>query len=389
VEIRFVVPEDRDELLDLSARAFGPLATAERARRLPRLRREFAEERVLGVYDAGRLIASGRYHDMEQWWHGAAVRMGGVASVYVAPEERGRGVGARLTAALIELIADRGMPLSVLYPATAPVYRRAGYEHGGAQHWISFPADALRTLGGDRVKIRRVGPADAADVVAVQRRVHEAARDAGPIDRGEAHVRWEFEDPDLYGYLAEDGFIAYHWNDDTSEFIVERVVAGSAETVRALWAVVGSGSSIAKTVRARVSPYDPVLWLLRDRSGEQVWRSSWMLRLVDAPAAIAARGFPAGVTAEVALIVDDPLRPVNAGPWRLTVSGGKGELIRSTASGRGGRSVRVSVRGLAALYAGVPVGTLRRAGLLDGDDPAADAALDGAFAATPFMLDDF
>jgi hypothetical protein len=36
-----------------------------------------------------------------------------------------------------------------------------------------------------------------------------------------------------------------------------------------------------------------------------------------------------------------------------------------------------------------PVATLRRAGLADGGSPDADAALDGAFAATPFMLDGF
>jgi hypothetical protein len=46
-------------------------------------------------------------------------------------------------------------------------------------------------------------------------------------------------------------------------------------------------------------------------------------------------------------------------------------------------------RGLAALYAGIPVGSLRLSGLAEGGDPDADAALDGAFAATPFMVDDF
>jgi len=50
---------------------------------------------------------------------------------------------------------------------------------------------------------------------------------------------------------------------------------------------------------------------------------------------------------------------------------------------------RDGARGLAALYAGTPVATLRRAGLADGGSPAADAALDAAFAANPFMLDAF
>ncbi len=378
-----MVPEDRDDLLDLRARAFGRLSAAERERVLPRLRRDFAEERVLGVYDGSRLIGSGRYYPMEQWWLGAAVPMAGVASVYVAPEERGRGVGARLAAAMVELIAERGMPLSVLYPSIVPVYRKAGYEVAGGSHWFAFDADALRALGGDPVKIRRAGPKDAAEVVAVLRRVHAAARDAGPLDNGESHVRWDLEDPDVFAYLADDGFLSYHWNDDQTELVVELAVAGSAQTARALWSVVGSGSSIAKTVRAHISPHDPILWLLRDRSIRQTWLSAWMLRLVDAPAAVAARGFPAGVSIEASLIVDDPLRPGNAGSWRLTVADGRGALDPANASSD---AVRVDIRGLAALYAGIPAATLSRAGLLDGPDTR---ALDAAFAATPFMLDEF
>jgi len=36
-----------------------------------------------------------------------------------------------------------------------------------------------------------------------------------------------------------------------------------------------------------------------------------------------------------------------------------------------------------------PVATLRRAGLASGGTPAADAALDGAFTAAPYMLGSF
>jgi hypothetical protein len=46
-------------------------------------------------------------------------------------------------------------------------------------------------------------------------------------------------------------------------------------------------------------------------------------------------------------------------------------------------------RGVAALYAGTPVAALRLAGLASGGTPDADAALDAAFAAAPYMVDDF
>jgi hypothetical protein len=79
--------------------------------------------------------------------------------------------------------------------------------------------------------------------------------------------------------------------------------------------------------------------------------------------------------------------------WRLNVGEGRGGLVREdeavAVGADGGGILTLGARGLAALYAGAPVATLRRAGLAAGGDPTADALLDGAFAATPFMLDRF
>jgi hypothetical protein len=101
----------------------------------------------------------------------------------------------------------------------------------------------------------------------------------------------------------------------------------------------------------------------------------------------------------VPLQITDDLRAANSGRWELTVRAGVGRLSRYRtelgshpavpASPGGQAPLALSARGLAALYAGTPVATLRRAGLADGGSPAADAALDGAFAATPYMLDGF
>jgi hypothetical protein len=81
-------------------------------------------------------------------------------------------------------------------------------------------------------------------------------------------------------------------------------------------------------------------------------------------------------------------RPGNTGSWQLTVTDGVGTLIQN-----GGVSspapLLLGPRGVAALYAGTPLATLRLAGLASGGSPEADAALDAAFAAAPFMLDSF
>jgi predicted acetyltransferase len=198
--------------------------------------------------------------------------------------------------------------------------------------------------------------------------------------------RW-LNDPDTYTYLANDGFLAYGWSKGNEEIFVNRLLAASAETTRALWGVVASHASTAGTVRALVDPVGPFWWLSREPDANVVNREMWMLRVVDAPAAIAARGFPLSCELMVPLRINDEARTGNSGIWELAVSGGKGAMSRAPEPA--GPVLTVGARGLAALYAGTPVATLRRAGLATGGAPDADGALDGAFGANPFMLDGF
>jgi predicted acetyltransferase len=394
---------DWDQYHDLAARAFG---AAEEALIRPGLEEIVADGRCLAAFDGDLLVGTALYHDMRQWWYGQPVPMAGVAGVKVAPEYRGQGIGRALMTALAELMTERGYPLAVLFPATMTIYRSLGWEIAGHLHEAVLPSRALGTLPRGDVKaagVRRPGPDDAAEVIEVISRAHRDARDCGPVTWDEAVVRrwltrpgW-YADRDRYAYLARDGFLAYHWQDGHAGIFVDRLVASTAEATAALWAVTASNSTVAETVRALVGPSDPLWWMLREQDANIAERQSWMLRLLDAPAAIAARGFPATDLA-VPLQITDDLRPANSGRWDLTVRAGTGRLSRYRTGdvpapahppGHAGPALDLGPRGLAALYAGTPVATLRRAGLATGGSPAADAALDGAFAATPFMLDDF
>ncbi len=363
-----------------------------------------ADGRALGAFDGDRLAGSALFHDMRQWWYGRAVPMAGVAAVMIAPEDRGRGVGRALMTALAELMAARGYPLSVLYPATMTIYRSLGWEIAGHRHEAVLRARSLtRPQAKAAPRPRRAGPDDAAEVLEVIGRAHALARDCGPMTYDEATMRrWlarpgRYADTDRYAYLVPDGFLGYRWDRGHDEIFVERVTAASAEATRTLWGLVASHSSVAGTVRAQVGPADPLWWLLPERDAGIAERESWMLRLLDASAAIAARGFPATDIA-VPLDITDDLRPANSGQWDLTVRAGRGSLsLARTDSGATprhparspGPALALGARGLAALYAGTPVATLRRAGLAEGGSPATDTALDGAFAATPFMIDGF
>jgi predicted acetyltransferase len=409
--------DDLDAQLDLAQRAFGPMPAVDRSTWTDLTGLRVAQGMVLGAFIAGRPVGAGTVNDMRQWWHGRAVACAGVSSVKVAPEHRGQGIGTRLMTALLELIAARGYPLSALYPATVPLYRSLGWELAGGRYQATVPARSLlRPVPPDQAAgagapgvatadVRRSGPGDAAEVIEIIGRAHEAARDCGPItwDAGRTE-RWLSRD-DVYTYRTGDGFAAYRWG-DRQDLVVERVQGASAETVRALWSVIASHASVARTVRAVIAPADPLWWLTREQDVTAARWTTWMLRVVRAPAAIEARGFPSGVSVTVPLEIKDPALRANDGQWELTVSGGKGILIpngpgilgtppssadpggRPRGGGRGA-ALTLGARGLAALYAGTPVATLRLAGLASGGLPEADAALDSAFAATPFLLDDF
>lgn len=108
-----------------------------------------------------------------------------------------------------------------------------------------------------------------------------------------------------------------------------------------------------------------------------------MLRVVDVPTALSGRGYPLGVVAEVVLDVVDQHRPANSGAWRLRVEGGTGQVVRDAAAGPG--APRLEPRGLAALFAGMPLATLRTAGLLSGGDPGHDPVLEAVFTAQPYL----
>jgi predicted acetyltransferase len=377
--------EHLEDVERVRSRSFGLLEPARREEWMAGAQTFIDDGRLLGVMDGDELIASARYWDLQQWWGGRKVPMAGVAGVVVAPEYRGRGVGSMMMRGVLARAVEQGYPLSALYPATTVIYRHLGYEFGGGRYRYTFPAADLRSLGGKEVSVRRAGPADAKRFLELVGQLHTAARISGPLEWSEQKVADWLGEENSFCYLADDGFVVYGWQN--GKLRVEELVAGSDATARALWAIVGSGSSISTEVDAYISPDDPAHLLVDKEADKHAVIEHWMLRVLDAPAAISARGFAPGASLEVDLDLDDAELSANSGRWHLSVSGGSGSLTPSTASGD---ALRLGSRGLTALYAGTPLPSVRRAGLAWGGSTADDGAIDTAFGgATPYMLDYF
>jgi predicted acetyltransferase len=152
----------------------------------------------------------------------------------------------------------------------------------------------------------------------------------------------------------------------------------------ALWRLVGSSSSIAPECSIVGPPEHPLMLSMseQDLVSSSAWR--WMARIIDAPGAIAARGYASGTKIAVGLRIDDAQCVWNAGRWRLVIEDGEAYLERG-----GDAHVQLGVGALSALYTGyASPWQLAASGLLRTDAPDALAALAAAFAGpSPWMPD--
>lgn len=307
--------------------------------------------RVLG--DGATIHGALALYPMAHWFGGRSVSARGVAGVGVSPESRGRGVGTRLMHAAVQEIHDEGTALSALYPAVQSLYRRAGYERAGHLYLADLRLREVAPV--DRSLTLR--PATADDEPALE--ALEAARarvNDGNVDRSdimwsrarrphgkptEAHV--VEEDGALTGYLR-----VRHLTVDGKRWLsVPDVAASTPGAARRILAFLADHAQQIETARLFHAPSCPIQSAADSLCFRVKVGDVWMLRITHLENALAARGYPPGLTAEVHLDVKDDLCPANAGRWRLHVADGHGTVER----GGEGR-VALHVRDLAPIYSG-------------------------------------
>lgn len=340
----------------------------------------------------GRVAGGLLLYAFGQWFGGRRVPMRGVAAVGIDPEHRAKGLASELVVGVLEETHGDGYPLSALFPATQPVYRRAGYELAG--HWLRYrlAADVIDLRDRD-LDLRRL---EAPDPELLKGLYEARARTTnGNLDRTDDFWEriWAVPNEDVHLYVvgpdaAPEGYVAFTQNREAGwkyDLRCRDLVALTPAAGRRLLTFFADHRSFANDVVWNGAPADPMAFHLREQdwSIAQSWR--WMLRVVDVRGALDARGYPSGLETAVHLQVADDVLPWNDGRFVLEVSGGAG---RARKGGRG--RVRIDVRGLAALYSGfASAEALRQAGLADGreDDLAAASAAFGGPA--PWCADFF
>ncbi len=425
MHIREYTDDDLDAVFRLRRLAFNATERPERLVK-PGLHGLVAEldGRVAGVLGIG---------EYAQFYGGAAVPMGGIGGVAVDGATRGRGVaGALLDAALVTM-REHGQPLSVLYATVPTLYRGRGWERAGLFEWVELPMDRLLSVPPptERIPSR---PADESDLMALHDCYLEVARTIdGMADRRPPRIDVaKVLEMDLVSVLPGPSGVARNVG---GEFTLGRTPRGTAPTPPYIqYEDVGAAPRCARLTAnphgniashatsglrgyltakrepgggdlGRLKVFDLVgvdveaqlnlLASLQSWAGTldaidlritdpatlnllgatpmrySVWTSTWMLRVVDLPAAVAARGWPRLPDIAVDVEIVDQHAPWHAGNQRIVVEDG---AVRVEPGGTG--AVRLHARALGPWFSGAQnTHALRRAGLLEGD-PADAVVLD-------------
>lgn len=366
------------------------------------------ELRTLGATDprGARPDACLSLIPMGQFFGGRSVPMMGIAGVAVAPEARGRGLARRIMSAAMNELAERGVAVSTLYASTQSLYRQVGFEAAGHRGLTTVPIEHIdvRERGGPGETWRTAVNEKQLGIGELYRQW--ATDHDGMIDRG-VYVWsrvWKWRDREATGFAAIDAdgdldaYVALATESLPSrrlKLLVTDAAWRSARGLRRLWGFLHDYASMADAVVLSGGPAHPMLWALGQQRFTYEFKDFWMIRLCDAPTAIAARGYWPTARGRVRLAITDEVVPANAGRWVLEVADGVGSLTRPgrAASGRGGTKgeVRCTINALAAMYSGFATpGAMKAVGMLDGGDDEL-ATLGGLLAGrgTPGMTDFF
>ncbi|TWP49940.1 GNAT family N-acetyltransferase [Lentzea tibetensis] len=318
-----------------------------------------------------------------QFFGGRAVPMGGIGGVAVDPYARGRGVASQLLDTALRTMREHGQVLSVLYPTVPELYRTRGWDRAGVFEWTTLPMDRLLAAPKPGTRLR-AEPATENTLKALHECYVGLARTVnGMIDRRPPRVDVsKVLEMDTVSVLPGDdgtvrGYLTAQRQSDGGLKVFD-LIGTDPDAQLSLLAELKSWTGIVENLQIRITDPGLLSFLTSQQLRYDVGRSTWLMRVVDLPAAVAARGWPTHLRdSAVDIEVVDETAPWHAGRHRIVVEDGS---VRCEPGGSG--AVTMTARALGPWFSGMhDTHALRRAGLLDGDP--ADAALLDQLAAAP------
>ncbi|AIQ65764.1 acetyltransferase [Paenibacillus stellifer] len=372
MEIRQLRAEEFDASVSLSEYAFQYKMSSEAREKA---KAGFKPERVWGIFEDGELAAKFTLLPLETYIQGSSVPMGGIAGVATWPENRRKGLVARLLKYALEQMNEDGRPLSFLHPFSVPFYRKFGWELycDYKKYTIptgKFPAK-VQTEGS---MVRDKGGVELLD--GLYRRF--ASSYNGTLVRDKEW--WEHsvldESTHYVVYYTEagepEGYALYKISNKV--LTIDEFVWLSLEARKGLWTYFGNHDSMVTEANLKLVPSDDDLpYLLPDPRIPQESYPYFMARIVNAKSFVEKLRFRAdGAESSIVLSLSDPLASWNNGTWRLSVSETGQASLEPAEAEDVQHMAACGVGTLTAMLLGYkrPI-DLYRAGLLEGTEGAA------------------
>ncbi|GIH66876.1 MULTISPECIES: GNAT family N-acetyltransferase [Microbispora] len=312
----------------------------------------------------------------------------------VSPTARRQGVLTRMMRRHFEDARALGEPIALCWASEGRIYHRYGY--GLAIRRLGLNIETREVAiprGAARGRLVEASPADVRDdLVKLYDQVQ--AQRPGWSERSAKH--WDYLLAELPAFRAgatalraivhegDHGFDGYAlwratgaWTESgpCGEVRVVEVVATTPQAYTDLWTFL---LTVDLTRSAQVwscSVDEPLFyWVGEPRRMSARMNDGMFIRIVDLPAALAARRYAAPV--DVVIEVEDAFMPVNAGRWRLTGSPDSASCVATTDE----PDLVCDIRALGAAYlGGASLTSLAGAELVRETRPGALAAADVAF----------
>ena len=349
VTIRPATLDDVERIIALRSQAFN---SDEHGRDSMRKDPRIEEVRVAEL--DGKVLGTVRVLSFAHFFGGRPIEAAGISGVAVTAEARGKGVGSTMMRELLRELRST-MPISSLYPATVPLYRNTGYGFGGVRTFWKTRLDALPQDGA-----LSTTPFTDDDVDEVNDAYDRFASGTNGLVRRSAdwwkrRVLTDGEDRTGFRYLVREGGEITGW-------IVYFLSKGTGDAWRMnvdvrdlIWTTPAAGKTLLSLAALHRStgemmnwpgpPTDPLADLIAEDPIENDGTFRWMLRLLDVPAAIEARGYSPLIESSVTIAVRDPLFDENAGPWRIEVGGGQAKVFPAEQA-----DATVDVQALASIW---------------------------------------
>jgi predicted acetyltransferase len=395
-EIRTIDEGELEAFFGALAAAFGDDMTPEDIE----LDRTVTEvPRSIAAYDGQRIVGTTSAYSMSLTVPGGTVPMPGVTMVSVLPTHRRRGLLRAMMRRQLDDFREAGEAVAGLWASESSIYGRYGYGLAAAILEVEIARERT-AFARPFTDPGRTSLVDKDDALKVMPEVYARVLPARPGMLERAPQWWDylFSDQERHRHGAgplqyvvhegsggPDGYAAYaikeKWEEGfpAGRLSVKELIAETPEAYAGLWNLCLNVDLISR-IQAWPRPVDePLPYLLAEpRRLRMVVRDGLWVRLIDVPAALAARTY--GAEGEVVLEVRDEFCPWNQGRFRLAA----GPQGASSSRTRARPDILLDAEDLGAAYlGGTSFHSLRWAGRVEERTDGAVRRADSMFGWRP------